>query len=76
MIEFKDLLEAVKVDTSRFERSHMKKPKGTGGWMFTNKRMHEKGEDVFQFSGSYADAKKAAKAWGKEKGYDYVYPME
>jgi hypothetical protein len=72
--------EAVTLDYSRYMRSHGKKPRDTGGaglWMFTTTDYGDPGEDdTFEFSGSFADAKRAAAKWAKSQGADRVYVME
>jgi hypothetical protein len=78
MNNFKTFLQeaAVKVDVSRYKRSHGKNPpKTAGGWMFTNARIGD--GDVFSAPyGSYQDNVKKAKEWAKEKGYSVIYVME
>lgn len=76
-----NLSEAVTLDYSRYMRSHGKKPRDSGGgsstWMFTTAEFGEPGEDeVFQFQGNFADAKKAAAKWAKSQGQYRVYAME
>lgn len=70
--------EALTLDYSRYMRSHGKKPRpGSGVWMFTTTDMGEPAEDdVFQFSGNLADAKRAAAKWAKGKGAYRFYVME
>jgi hypothetical protein len=53
------------IDTSRYEASHRKSPKGRGGWLFED----EGHNIVFSFSGTYAEAKKAA----QESGFFGLY---
>ena len=67
--------EAVKIETERYVRSHGKKPKGFGGWMFSYNR---DGSDEWQIPNgmSWPDAQKWAKNKAKEDGEDYVYVME
>jgi hypothetical protein len=52
------------ISTRRHFLSHLRSPRGRGGWLFEN----EAREVVFQFSGTYGEAKKAAVAWGTERG--------
>lgn len=59
----------VSIDTSRHNASHMHDPRGRGGWMFEN----EAGEHVFTFSGTYGEARRAAKAWAKANGVPVLY---
>ena len=70
--------EALTLDYSRYMRSHGKKPKpGHGMWMFTTTDMGEPAEDdMFQFSGNLADAKRAAAKWAKGKGAYRFFVME
>lgn len=74
----KKMYEALTLDYSRYMRSHGKKPKpGYGMWMFTTTDMGEPAEDdMFQFSGSLADAKRAAAKWAKGKGAYRFFVME
>ena len=67
--------EAAKIETERYVRSHGKKPRGYGGWMFSYNR---DGSDEWQIPNgmSWADAQKWAKKKAKEDGEDYVYVME
>lgn len=51
--------------TSRFYASHLKAPRGRGGWLFEN--VH--GEIVFSFSGTYSEAAAAA----KKSGHSVLY---
>lgn len=57
------------VDNSRHNRSHLQNPRGRGGWMFEN----EAGEHVFTFSGTFAEARRAALAWARAHGVDVLY---
>lgn len=67
--------EAVKVETERYYRSHLKQPKGYGKWMFS---YNSNGDEPFEVPGSmsYSEATKWVKAKAKEDGQDYVYVME
>jgi hypothetical protein len=58
-----------KISTSRHDASHLASPKGRGGWMFENAA----GKHVFTFSGTYAEARKAAIAWGAANSIDTLY---
>lgn len=67
------------VDVDPYKISHMKNPAGTGGWIFHRGGIksldfskHKEGTDYFQHNGSYAEAKKAAKGWAKEKGHSLI----
>lgn len=76
-----NLSEAVTLDYSRYIRSHGKKPRDSGGgssnWMFTTAEFGEPSEDeIFQFQGSFEDAKKAAAKWAKSRGEYRFYVME
>lgn len=75
--ESNEITEAT-VSDARYVNAHGKKPKNqTGGWIFTTKRMGSpKSDETFETKGSLADAKKAAKAWAKQKGVDTIYIME
>ena len=73
--------EAVTLDYSRYMRAHGKKPRdagiGSSTWMFTTADFGDPSEDeIFQFQGSFADAKKAAAKWAKSQGEYRFYVME
>jgi hypothetical protein len=72
--------EALTLDYSRYVRSHGKKPRDTGHggvWMFTTAEYGEPSdEDMFQFQGSFADAKRAAAGWDRSRGAYRFYVME
>ena len=73
--------EAVTLDYSRYMRAHGKKPRdagmGSSTWMFTTSEFGDPSEDeIFQFQGSFADAKKAAAKWAKSQGEYRFYVME
>ena len=71
---------SVTLDYSRYMRSHGKKPRDTGSaglWMFTTTDYGDpSADDTFEFSGRFADAKRAAAKWAKSQGADRVYVME
>lgn len=75
-----ELDEAVSVEHDRYVRSHGKKASGSGNWMFTHKRAgdvdYKNNAEVHHARGSFADAAKSAKAWGKSHGHSTVYVME
>jgi hypothetical protein len=72
---FESLDEAVQVDTSRYERSHRKKPRGKGSWAFYFDRTG--GDAMFTPSAmTYADAVNWAKEQAKEAGKSIVYVGE
>jgi hypothetical protein len=74
MKESHDLSERVEVDHSRYMRSHSKKARGRGTWMFTTKDMGEPSEDeMVTVSG---DLSTAAKEAAKKLGVKRVYVME
>ena len=73
--------ETVTLDYSRYMRAHGKKPRdagmGSSTWMFTTSDFGDPREDeIFQFQGSFADAKKAAAKWAKSQGEYRFYVME
>ena len=71
----------VDVDTSSHFRSHLKEPKGRGGWMFSKHPdvdfgIHKQGEDwISTPSMTYGEAKKHAKEWAASKGHSRIYVM-
>ena len=68
------LNEAVEVSHSRYMRSHGKKAKGSGNWIFTTKEMGEPSKDeMVTVSGNVSDAGKEA---AKKLGSNRVYVME
>lgn len=52
------------ISTRRHFLSHLRSPRGRGGWLFEN----DAREVVFQHSGTYGEAKKAALAWAAANG--------
>jgi hypothetical protein len=76
----KPMEEAMTLDYRRYVRTHGKKPRDPGHssmWMFSTQEYgmpHD--DDLFQFTGSFADAKKAAAKWAKGKGAHRFYVME
>ena len=56
----------VQVNTTEYEFSHGKKPRGFGQWVFFF------GNVMFTYNGTYGDAKKAAMKTAKEQGYTEV----
>jgi hypothetical protein len=67
--------EAISVDTSRYERSHGKKPKGRGSWAFYFDRAG--GDAMFTpHSMDYKDAINWAKEQAKDAGKSIVYVGE
>lgn len=58
-----------RLDLSRFHASHGNAPRGRGGWLFEN----EAEQVVFSFSGTYAEAKRAALTWCRANGCDTLY---
>lgn len=72
--------EAVNIAHDRFIRSHGKKAKGTGQWMFTHKRFgavdYKDETQVHHYNGSLGDASKSAKKWAKDHGHSTAYVME
>lgn len=70
-----ELNEAVQIDTSRYERSHGKKPRGTGMWAFYFDRAG--GDAMFIPSAmTYPDAVNWAKGQAKDAGKSVVYVGE
>jgi|GEM_PF-2085075 len=71
----------VDVDTSNHFRSHMKEPKGRGGWMFSPTEdidftTAKHGEDYITTPYmTYTDAKKYAKEWAAKKGHTVIHVM-
>jgi hypothetical protein len=68
------LYEKVELDHARYLRSHGKKARGKGTWMFTSKPMGEpKGDEMVTING---DLSSAAKEAAKKLGTNRVYVME
>lgn len=62
---------AIEINTSEYEFSHGKKPRGTGQWGF----FFDQDRDVsqcFWANGSFADAKRMAIAWAVTKGHTVI----
>jgi hypothetical protein len=73
-VEDSQLFERVEIDHSRYLRSHGKKARGAGMWMFTSKGMGEpKGDEIVTING---DLSGAAKEAAKKLGTNRVYVME
>jgi len=64
-------MQAVIVCTDRFRRSHARDPKGRGYWMF---QFGPEGE-TFTAVGTFADARKAAKAAARAAGHTIVHVL-
>ena len=72
-----DIEEGVNLKHDRYERSHMKKAKGSGNWAFTGKRTGVPGKDEMVFvSGQLTNAAKEAKQKLGLGPQDDVYVME
>ena len=72
--ESEELFEKVEVGHDRYLRSHGKKARGSGEWMFTSKDMGDPKEDeVVSVQGKLRDAAKEA---AKKLGVKRVYVME
>lgn len=54
-------MSAPYIETSAYEASHGRKPRGIGYWAFAKKRSAA-GEDIFWVQNTYAEAKRAARA--------------
>lgn len=83
MKTFKEFLNEAKISIEgedRYKNSHGKKPGGKGTWIFAinrnvNFETDKEGVDYYGTKGntSYADAKKEAREWAKQYGYDIIY---
>jgi hypothetical protein len=66
---------AVDVDSSEWERAHQGERKGQGSWAFC--KVHPRRSDYLKhclwFNGTYADAKRAAKAEAAALGVEVLY---
>jgi hypothetical protein len=70
-----EINEAIQVNTSRYERSHGKKPRGVGMWAFYFDRVG--GDPIFAPSVmQYSDAVNWAKEQSKEAGKSTIYVGE
>lgn len=49
-----------RIETTRYQASHTKQPKGRGMWMFETRD----GRVIGDYNGTYSDAKKFAKEYG------------
>ena len=75
--------EAASVDSTSYQWSHGKAPKGGGSWFFVAHRggvnfsKDVEGKDYIVVHGAtYSDAKKAALKWAKEQGHTQIYVGE
>ena len=57
------------ISTRRFERSHMRLPRGRGCWLFETRN----GTVVVQHTGTYGEAKKFAAGWARANGCDELW---
>jgi hypothetical protein len=57
------------INTRRHLLSHLREPRGRGGWLFET----DAGEVVFSHQGTYAEARRAAIAWGTANGHQTLY---
>ena len=79
MQESVELDEAVRVDDSRYKRSHKEAPKGKGLWGFTTKPMGKpKESEVYMpaLSMDYKQAVEMGKKWADRQGSSVVYVLE
>jgi hypothetical protein len=68
--------EEVRVDTSTYEFSHGKKPRGFGSWAFSFDKKDVPHEEMLWVNQStYGDALKKAKAEAKSRGAAVIYPQ-
>lgn len=58
-------MTTTRIETTRYQASHGKTPKGRGLWLFETASR----EAVAQHNGTYAEAKRAAIAFGKQRGH-------
>lgn len=77
------LPEAVRVDHSRYKRSHGRTPRGGGLWVFTahedglDPQHHAEGRDHISVrANSFSDAKKQSQRWAAGQGHDRIYTCE
>jgi arginine/lysine/ornithine decarboxylase len=65
--------ETVSISDAGYQRTHGKKPSGTGNWMFSKHKNHDVSshpmDDLFQHNGTYSTAKKAAVKHFEAKGH-------
>ena len=71
---FKDIFTEADVNTSDFEATHSKKPKGKGNWAFAFSK-DARGDDIFFVSGSYSVAKKEALKRAREQKQFTIYVL-
>ena len=60
-------------NTTEYEFSHGKSPRGRGGWAFSFVRRPDVMTEVFWVNGTYAEAKKVARDKAKAEGSDEVF---
>ena len=59
-------------DTTEYEFSHDKRPRGIGSWAFAYRRDADLSE-IFWVNGQYAEAKRIARALAKKAGEHRVF---
>jgi hypothetical protein len=59
----------VEVNSSRFEFSHARAPRGVGFWWFESRDRSQQ----FQHQGSFAEARRAAVAWARANNVREVF---
>ena len=65
----------VKIDTSKYESSHQRKPIGRGGWIFAFGKNPEDQTTWRNFNGTYTEAKKLAKEAAQKAGVSTIYVL-
>ncbi len=72
---FKPTARDVEVSTSQFEFAHGRQPRGNGGWAFSPDRTCDvqNPDRTFWFTGTFAQAKKAAQVWAFGKDFGFLH---
>ena len=65
----------VTFDTSAYEDSHGKAPRGRGSWAFSPDRNGDKPDRIIWCNGTYADAKASARLKARVEGFDYLFVL-
>ncbi|MBR3385223.1 MAG: hypothetical protein IKG69_08520 [Atopobiaceae bacterium] len=66
-------LRSITVETSGYEFTHGRKPRGFGTWAFGPERTTDIDKVFWSSPGTYAQAANEARRWAAEQGYDRIY---
>lgn len=66
-------LRSITVETSGYEFTHGRKPRGFGTWAFGPERTTDIDKVFWSSPSTYAQAANEARRWAAEQGYDRIY---